>query len=137
MQRAQVDLANLALSFLVRDAIRDPNGSEPAAVQTRLHSTHAVEFVIEQYDWPTSRVVSKLTQVSGVYGRGWAYVYALPADVIKVWNVGPESINKGEEKIYPFEIGLSADITSESTYIFSDQADAYIRYGSSRTPSPG
>lgn len=137
MARTKLALANAALGHLVRDTLSSIDGTSPASVQVRENMSNATERVIEEFDWPFCRVVTSATEVSGVVPRGWTFVYAYPADCVKLWHLG----NERNKETAPFEIGLSPDPTNDSMYIFTDFAGAAIRYGSNRVPierfSPG
>jgi hypothetical protein len=128
MARSPEDLANAALGYLLRDTIRSLDGSSPAAVQTKQHLATAMEEVMEEYDWPECRVVTDLTVASGVALRGWAFAYTLPSDALKIWYVG----DARRTKTVPFERGMSADLSTTRSYIFTDLAGAQIRYSSKR-----
>lgn len=128
MSRTKLDLANEALGHLVRDTLTSLEGNSPAAVAVRARLDNAMERVIEEFDWPFCRVVGPLNLTSGVPPRGWSYAYAYPADCVKVWHIGDERNTVSE----PFEIGMSPDIGSDTTYIFTNKADAQVRYGSRR-----
>ena len=128
MARTDLDLANAALSYLVRDNLRNLDGSDLATVKIKGAMEQARDEVIESFDWPECRVVSKLTLTAGVDLRSWTYVYVLPSDVVKLWRVGPQD----GAKSYPYERGMSSDISLDTQYIFSSFGDAYARYGSSR-----
>lgn len=126
--RTELDLANAALAYLVRDRLRDLDGSDLATVQMLGNLNTAKEEVIEAYDWFECRVVAALQTPSDIDTRGWDYVYTAPGDLIKLWRVGPSRGTKS----YPFELGMSDDILSDTLYIYSDYGSAYARYSSSR-----
>lgn len=130
MARAPEDIANAALAYLVRDQIRSLDGNSPAAINTKANLQAAIEEVIEEFDWWQCRVIAPLTTVTGIDTRGWAYVYAIPTDVVKIWYVGPSS--QMNTKSIPFEMGMSADLENDRSYIFTNEASAYLRYGSRR-----
>lgn len=128
MSRTKLSLANTALGHLVRDTLSSLESNSPGAVQIREQMQNAMEQVIEEVDWPFARVVTSLTAVSGTPPRGWSFVYAYPSDCVKIWHLGDERNTVTE----PFEIGMSPAIGSDTTYIFTNKADAQVRYGSSR-----
>ena len=133
MARTEVDLANAALAYLQRDPnLRSLEGTGPAVVQVRQHIQTAIEEVIEEYDWPFCRVVAPLTfvllQGGEVTLRGWNYIYAIPSDAVMIWRVSDYRGNVVED----FEIGMSADISVDTNYIFAKTAGVAIRYGSRR-----
>ena len=128
MSRTKLDLANEALGHLVRDTLTSLESNSPAAVAIRARMDNAIESVIEEFDWPFCRVVGPLNLTSGVAPRGWAFAYAYPTDCVKVWHVGDERNTETE----PFEIGMSSEIGSDTTYIYTNKADAQVRYGSNR-----
>lgn len=128
MAVSQVDLANDALGLLMRDSIRDLDGSTPAAVQTGRFMPRAIDEVIGEYDWPECRVVKALTAVSDVNTRGWSFAYAIPSDAVVLWGVGELK----NDKVKMFELGMSDDITKDTTYVFTDEAAPAVRYGSRR-----
>ena len=128
MARSKVDLANAALGYLVRDVIRDLDGSNPSAVQTKAHMDTAIEAVIGDYDWPYCRVIRPLDLVSGVELRGWSFAYAAPSDMVKLWRV---SDALGKENI-TYELGYTEDVTKDQCYVYTNMVGAYIRYGSRR-----
>lgn len=128
MSRSRVDLANAALALLVRGSIRDLDGSRPEAVQTNQHMDTAIEEVIAEFDWPETRVITSLTAVDLSDTRGWSYAYAIPPDCVKIWAVGETR----ETKPTLYNIGMSEDVSKDTTYIYSDLGSAYIRYGSRR-----
>lgn len=127
MAVSRVDLANLALGHLYRDSIRDLDGSDPSAVQMKRFMDFSIRKVISEYDWPECRVVKALT-VADVDSRGWTYAYTVPSDKVRVWRVSDLRGTVLEE----FEMGMSADLESDTTYIYSDSAGLAIRYGSER-----
>jgi len=128
MARSQVDLANTALGFLVRDTIRDLDGTTPGAIHTKANMQLAIELVIGEFDWPDCRVISSLSEVELADLRGWTHAYTVPSDMVKVWQIGA---SKNSTPVQ-FEQGMSSDLSSNRSYIFTDQASAVIRYGSSR-----
>lgn len=128
MARTDLDLANAALAYLVRDSLRNLDGSDLATVKILGSIEQARDEVIESFDWPECRVVSKLTLTSGIDTRAWSYAYAMPGDVVKLWRVGEPDVAKS----YPYERGMSGDLSSDTQYIYTNLADAYARYGSSR-----
>jgi hypothetical protein len=128
MSRTRVDLANNALSYLVRDTIRSLDGAQPAAVHTKQHMDLAIETVIEEHDWASCRVVNPLVQVTGVALRGWSFVYEKPADAIKIWRLE----NSQGQPLLRFEEGMSGDLSTNRSYIFANEANAQVRYGSNR-----
>ena len=123
MARTSLALANAALGHLVRDTLSSLETNTPGAVQIREQMQNAMESVIEEYDWPFCRVVAPLTAVSGVLPRGWTQVYAYPPDCVKIWHIGDERNTDTE----PFEIGMSPDISSDTTYIYTNKAAAQVR----------
>lgn len=126
---AKVDLANFALAKLTKDRIRDIDSKEPGAVQTALHMEAAIFEFIEEFDWPEARVIAAATAVSDdIDTRGWTYAYQVPSDLLVLWWVGDIT----SPFTVPFELGMSKDISSDTTYIFTNQASAYLRYGSKR-----
>lgn len=130
MARSRVDLANAALAYLVRGSLPNLDGGGMETVQIKGSIDEAIEAVIEQYDWPECRVIGALLQVTGIDLRGWAYAYAVPSDMVKPWSVGDQRTSLKDA--VPYERGMSSDISSDTQYIFTDQASAYLRYGSSR-----
>lgn len=129
--RTEVDLANAALAYLQRDPnLRSLDGTTPSVVQTKQHLQNSVEEVIEEYDWPFCRVVTPLVQVAdpAMPLRGWTYVYQMPSDAVIVWRVSDLRGNVLED----FEIGMSADVASDTTYIYANTAELAVRYGSRR-----
>lgn len=128
MDRAPEDLANSALAHVSRDTIVSLDGTSPAAIQCKAHWYNAMLEFISEYDWPECRVVQSLELLEGVDTAGWLYAYGLPSDAEKVWYVGQQRNTLS----VPFERGMSSDITSTRQYVFSDEASAFIRYGSSR-----
>lgn len=133
MARSIEDLANAALGYLVRDAsVRSIDDSGPSAVQMKANWRSAMEFVQCEYDWPESRVISKLTSVSSIPLRGWSYSYQVPSDCVKLWGIDDGQTAGRGYTIIPFEMGMAEDVTSDRTYIFTNQAGAYGRYASSR-----
>jgi hypothetical protein len=128
MAVSKVDLANQALAHLSRDTIRDLDGSSPAAVHMKAHMQAAIEEVIEEYDWPQCRVISNLILASGVNLRDWTYAYIIPSDAVCVWRVA----NLRGDELSDFEIGMSDDLSSDTNYIFADDASLAVRYGSRR-----
>lgn len=131
MARSNEDLANAALNYLVRDGtIRSLDDSGPYAVQMKANYRNAMDFVIEEWDWPECRVIGTLQAVS-VDSRGWSFAYTVPSDMIALWRLNDGSKGLGET-IVDHEMGMSIDPTDDRTYIFTDQASAYIRYGSRR-----
>ena len=128
MARTKLSLANAALGHLVRDTLSSLETNNPAAVTIREQIDNAIESVIEEFDWHFCRVVTSLTVVEGVAPRGWAFAYAYPPDCVKVWHVGDERNTVSE----PFEIGMSPTIGSDTLYIFTNKANAQVRYGSNR-----
>lgn len=128
MARTRVDLANNALSYLVRDTIRTLDGAQPAAIHTKQHMDLAIETVIEEWDWASCRVVNPLISVSGVPGRGWSYVYERPVDCVKLWRLEDSQ----GDAILEYEEGMSGDLLTNRSYIFTNAANASIRYGSNR-----
>lgn len=129
MSRSQEDLANLALGYLVRGTIRSLDGSSVEAVQTKQYLELAKELVIEEYDWPECRVITPLTEVTLSNNRGWTYTYGVPSDLVKLWALTDGTVSRTP---ILYERGMSDDVTSDKSYIFTNQAGSYIRYGSSR-----
>ena len=129
MARSPEDLANLALSYLVRGTIRSLDDNDPNAVQPKQHLEFAKEAVIEEFDWPECRVIAPLTEVSLTSLRGWAYAYAVPSDMVKIWSISDGSTRNVS---IAYERGMSPDPTLDRAYIYTNQASAYIRYGSNR-----
>ena len=131
MARTEVDLANAALAYLQRDPnLRSLDGVTPPVVQTKQHMQNAIEEVIEEYDWPFCRVVTALTAIDeeDFPVRGWTYAYQVPSDAVIVWRVGD---GRGNDLV-EYEIGMSADVSSDTNYIYSDSAALDVRYGSRR-----
>lgn len=128
MDRSPEDLANAALAYVARDTIVSLDGSSPAAIHTKANWYNSMLELVGAYDWPECRVITKLELLSGVETVGWAYAYGVPSDAEKIWYVGDQK----NTKTYPFERGMSSDISSDRQYIFTDKADAYVRYGSQR-----
>lgn len=131
MARSEVDLANAALAYLQRDPnLRNLDGVGPSTVQTKQHMQNAIEEVIEEYDWPFCRVVTPLIAIADttIPLRGWSYIYQVPSDAVIVWRVGDLRGNDLEE----YEMGMSADVSSDTNYIYTSSPDLAIRYGSRR-----
>jgi len=128
MARSELDLANAALGYLVRDRLRNLDGSDLATTQTSGNLEQAKEEVIEAWDWPECRVVGSLTLAGGIDTAGWAYAYIVPADAIKIWSVGEYLAARS----VPYARGMSIDIGSDTQYILTNLAEAKVRYGSSR-----
>lgn len=128
MAVSDVDLANAALGLLLRDTIRDLDGSEPAAVRTKQYMQAAKEEVINEYDWYACRVVAPLIATTAPALRGWTLAYAMPSDAVCIWRVSDLKGNELED----FELGMSADVTLDTTYIFADTSGLAVRYGSRR-----
>lgn len=129
MARSPEDLANLALSYLVRGQIQSLDATSPEAINAKQSISFAKESVIEEYDWPECRVVTTLTEASGQALRGWSFAYQEPPDVAKLWMLTDGTNNDIPIK---YERGMTDDITSDRAYIYTNQAAAYARYGSTR-----
>ena len=130
MARTRVDLANLALSILVRDPIRNFDGGSPEQIHTGQFVEDAIQFVAGEFQIPAARTTVRLVSTSDVTFPRWDYVYIRPADVIRIWEVTP--LVKERQTIYPYEETLSSDPSSSASYICSNVSDAYIRYSSTR-----
>jgi hypothetical protein len=131
MSRTDVDLANAALGYLLRDTLRNLDGSDVATVKIKANMQQAKEHVIEEYDWPECREIAPLVVAADTVGTyGWSYAYLAPPDMIKPWLLGEENATKTT----PFARGMSSDITSDTQYFFTNLGSAYLRYGSSRAP---
>lgn len=128
MSRTEVDLANAALGYLVRGTLRNLDGQDIQTIEIKSKMDLAKELVIEEYDWPESRVIAPLV-VAAVTAPGWEYAYVAPADLVKVWLLGEERATKTT----PFALGMVADVSNDTQYFFTDLTPAYLRYGSSRT----
>lgn len=129
MSRTDVDLANAALGYLMRDTLRNLDGTDLATVKLKANMAQAKEHVIEEYNWPECRVIAPLTLAAGsIATHQWTYAYIAPPDMIKPWILGEEKA----EVTKPFARGMSADITSDAQYFFADVENAYLKYGSSR-----
>ena len=128
MAVAELDLANQALAYLLRDTISGLDSPKPTLEERMMKQfmRQAIEEVIEEYDWPQCRVIANLSSVSPDL-RGWTYAYAIPSDAVIIWRISDlrgTVVNK-------FEIGMSADISSDTNYIFADAADLAVRYDDS------
>lgn len=130
MSRTRVDLANRALSILVRDPIRDFNGDEPEKLWTKQFVDEALNFVAGEFQIPAARCEAQLVATSGLARAGWLYTYVRPADVIRIWQVAPSTPDPYTS--YPYKEMLSPDATSSSSYILTNVADAWITYSSTR-----
>lgn len=128
MARSDVDLANAALRHLVRERLRNLDGGDIAPVTLKANMADAIEYVLEEYDWPEARVVKALETASSVSLRGYAYAYKVPTDLVKIWYFG----NEAGTVRYDYERGMSSDLSSDRSYFFSNSADAFIRYSSNR-----
>lgn len=129
MPRTQEELANLAMGYLSRGVIRSLDDQTVEATTLKRNIPLAMDYVIAEYDWPESRVIAKLTEVSLDYKRGWAFAYAVPADLVSLFCLQESTRST---KVYPYERGMSEDVSSDKSYIFTDLSAAYARYGSSR-----
>lgn len=132
---SEIDLANLALGHLSRDTIRTLDDKGPAAVEMKRNYRFAISKVLEEFDWPFSRVVTTLLEVTGIDKRGWTYAFAIPPDCIKIWRIQPPRTVEvpHPEPVRQFEIGMSADPSSTTTYVFADEKPLAVAYTSSRT----
>lgn len=128
MARSDVDLANAALRHLVRERLQNLDGGDPAPVTLKANMRDAMDYVLEEYDWPEARVVAPAEEAAGVDLRGYSFAYKVPADLLKVWYFGDQT---GRQR-FDFERGMSADLTSDRSYFFSNSGGAYIRYTSNR-----
>lgn len=129
MAVAKLELANQALAYLLRDGLSSLESPKPTLEERtmRLHMQQAIEEVIEEYDWPQCRVIANLNSVTPNL-RGWTYAYAIPSDAVVIWRISDlrgATVNK-------FEVGMTDDVSSDTNYIFTDDADLAIRYGSRR-----
>lgn len=128
MAVSRVDLANQALAHLSRDTIRDLDGTSVAAIHMKANIQAAIEEVIEEYDWPQCRVTQTLTTVELDDMRGWTYAYAIPSDCVFIWGIKIP----GDDDVKEFEVGMSSNPDSDTSYIFANDASLYIRFGSRR-----
>lgn len=130
MPASELEVANQALVLLKRGTIRSLEGNDPRATAMSAFFQMAKELVIEEYDWPQCRVIKALTAVSlpDTDLRGWVYAYAIPSDVVFLWEVN----TLRNTKVTKYEIGMSSDLSSDTNYIFADDPDLAIRYGSRR-----
>lgn len=127
MAVSRVDLANQALGFLLRDTLRTLDGSDPASVQLKANIDAAIREVIAEFDWAECRVVKALT-ATDVELRGWTFAHQVPSDAVRVWRVSDLRGTRVED----FEMGMSEDIESDETFIYTSTSGLAIRYGSSR-----
>lgn len=130
MTRTRIDLANLALGILVRDPIFDLTGSTPEQLHTKQFMDQAINYVISEFQVPAARCEAPLVATSALVRPGWAYAYVRPADVVRIWQVGPAIADA--VVAYPYREMMSPDPSSNNSYIFSNTADAWIIYSSSR-----
>ena len=128
MDRAPEDLANAALAYVARDTIVSLDGTSPAAIHCKTHWYNSMLEFISKFDWPECRVIQSLELLEGVDTAGWSFAYGLPSDAEKIWYVGQQKFTKPA----PYERGMSSDITTNRQYVFTNEANAFIRYGSSR-----
>lgn len=127
----EVHLANMALAKLVRD------GNIQSLAEKGSNARYMKQFIddaklefIEEFDWPQCRVVQDLQPVALDDTRGWSYAYLVPSDNVKIWRINgldPESLD-----VLPWEMGMSSDLTSDRTYIYSNDTSLKLRFGSSR-----
>lgn len=107
---SEVDICNLALSRLGDEAtvssIDPPEGSAQADHCARFYSI-ARNALLEMHDWSFSKyrrtLALKTTDVSG-----WDYVYAYPADCIKITAVLPAE-SRTDASTEEYEITLDTD----------------------------
>ena len=130
MARTRIDLANLALALLVRDPIRDLEGNTPEQLHTKQFIEQAIGYVISEFQIPAARCEAQLVKTSTYTRPGWSYVYIRPADVVRIWQVGPAAADPVIS--YPYKEMISPDPSSNNTYIMSNVPDAWIIYSSSR-----
>lgn len=131
MTVANVNLANTALAKLTRDgSIQSLEEKGSNARYMKHFMPEAIEEFIEEFDWPQCRVVQDLSAVAGIDTRGWTYAYQIPDDCVKVWRVNgldPETLTS-----ISWEMGMSSDMTSDRTYIYTNDSGMKLRFGSSR-----
>lgn len=128
MARSDVDLANAALRHLVRERLPNLDGGDPAPVTLKAAMVDALEYVLEEFDWPEARVVMAAEEAATVDLRGYSFAYKVPSDLLKIWFFG-DQIGKVR---FDYERGMSSELTSDRSYFFSNSGEAYLRYTSNR-----
>ena len=125
---AEVDICNLALSHLGDDAtvtsISPPEGSAQSQ-HCAIFYPVARNAMLEAHDWgfATTRIKVAVRQKDYC---GWRFVYAVPADVVRIISVKPELVCKDESTpSVPYQTERGTD---GAMIVFCDHPDIVIRY---------
>lgn len=121
-----VDICNLALSHLgdgaTLSSIDPPEGSAQAEHCAMFYPI-ARDVLTEMHDWSFSRRRASLARLDEE-PWAWNYVYARPANALRIYSVLPSGAMDTEESA-EFKLGTTADGTS---VIYSNTKDASALY---------
>jgi hypothetical protein len=121
---SDIDLCNTALSHIGAasnvSSIDPPDGSA-YAVFCRRYFPIARDEALEAHNWNFAVKRAALSQPTDVAAPdSWAYVYNLPADVLRPIAVLPYGYTDDNSQIANYDI--------EGDYLYSNEADATLRY---------
>ena len=118
---SKLDIWNLALVFLRKKMINDPDSSSPEATTMRTVYPLALDFIIREHPWSFCSKVESLA-LSDETSPLYTYVYQYPLDCIKATQlVSPDYIHKDQD----YEIATSS---SGLKVILTDVSNAVLRY---------
>lgn len=143
---SEVDISNLALSFLGEDAnvscINPPDGSVQASLCARFYPI-ARDSLLELHAWNFATRRATLTALADAAPNQWQYAYALPSDCLKPLAVFDSSaasdLNAYQPDPYPMgtnpqPAGVTPQpyvvetLSTGSKVIFTNQDSAMLRY---------
>lgn len=141
MAASEVEICNLALGRIGWTDLLEDTGAtleelanslrNPSSEQSRLHYARARDFTLGRWWWPFAKVREALAVVAGETRPDWAYVYAYPANAVKVRYVTLPGVRTPRpDQIPPTRIEARRDASGTVTgrLILCDQVDAEICY---------
>ena len=84
-----IDICNLALSYIGKGTIADLEERNENARQCKLHYDHQRQMLLRDYDWGFARRIVDLAEVNAKI-PGWQYVYKYPAKCLAVRRLFPQ-----------------------------------------------
>lgn len=135
MAASDVDIVNMALGHLGDRAnvssISPSDGSVQADVAARIYA-HMRDWLMERFPWKFALTRATLAQRSDIILAAWTYVYAEPANCLRIVNVLPYGYSSDDQ-------GVEYDTETDSTgqgLILTNAISATARY-IRKTTDPG
>lgn len=140
MVNAEVDICNLALSYLGDEAtvtsVFPPEGSVQARMCAGAYP-YALQSLLEESDWTFASKQVELARLAGKQTDGWRYAYALPSDCLRVRTVRclsrpmralPLGLTFAPNQAATTDVDYAVGISGDVRAVLTDSPSVLVRY---------